>query len=99
MPEDKNNEVLDTLTAREGEVLEQRFGLKDGYSRTLEEVGRQVAGDGVRREGVVLPGEVQAARAAAVEGEAVLHLDTESPKRIFSFNILDKDTRTLSPTS
>ena len=34
-------EVLDTLTEREREVLEQRFGLKDGYSRTLEEVGRQ----------------------------------------------------------
>jgi RNA polymerase sigma factor (sigma-70 family) len=34
-------DVLDTLTEREREVLEQRFGLKDGYSRTLEEVGRQ----------------------------------------------------------
>jgi RNA polymerase primary sigma factor len=33
--------VLDTLTPREREVIEQRFGLRDGYSRTLEEVGRQ----------------------------------------------------------
>ena len=33
--------VIGTLTEREREVLEQRFGLKDGYSRTLEEVGRQ----------------------------------------------------------
>jgi RNA polymerase primary sigma factor len=41
MLKDKINEVLDTLTEREREVLEQRFGLKDGYSRTLEEVGRQ----------------------------------------------------------
>ena len=38
---DKISEVLDTLTDREREVLEQRFGLKDGYSRTLEEVGTQ----------------------------------------------------------
>ena len=38
---DRINEVLDTLTDREREVLEQRFGLKDGYSRTLEEVGTQ----------------------------------------------------------
>ena len=34
-------DVLDTLTERERQVLEQRFGLVDGYSRTLEEVGRQ----------------------------------------------------------
>jgi len=38
---DRISEVLDTLTEREREVLEQRFGLKDGYSRTLEEVGTQ----------------------------------------------------------
>ena len=38
---DRISEVLDTLTDREREVLEQRFGLKDGYSRTLEEVGTQ----------------------------------------------------------
>ncbi len=31
--------VLDTLTEREREVLKLRFGLEDGYSRTLEEVG------------------------------------------------------------
>jgi RNA polymerase primary sigma factor len=38
---DKIKDVLDTLTERERQVLEQRFGLVDGYSRTLEEVGRQ----------------------------------------------------------
>ncbi|MEM1296226.1 MAG: RNA polymerase sigma factor RpoD [Verrucomicrobiota bacterium] len=38
---DKIREVLDTLTERERQVLEQRFGLVDGYSRTLEEVGKQ----------------------------------------------------------
>jgi RNA polymerase primary sigma factor len=38
---DKIRDVLDTLTDRERAVLEQRFGLIDGYSRTLEEVGRQ----------------------------------------------------------
>ncbi len=34
-------DVLHTLTEREQEVLTLRFGLKDGYSRTLEEVGRK----------------------------------------------------------
>ncbi len=38
---DKIKDVLDTLTDRERQVLEQRFGLVDGYSRTLEEVGKQ----------------------------------------------------------
>ena len=32
--------VLDTLTDRERRVLSLRFGLHDGYSRTLEEVGK-----------------------------------------------------------
>ena len=34
-------DVLHTLTERERAVLTLRFGLGDGYSRTLEEVGRQ----------------------------------------------------------
>jgi RNA polymerase primary sigma factor len=34
-------DVLGTLTAREQEVLTLRFGLNDGYSRTLEEVGKK----------------------------------------------------------
>ncbi len=38
---EKIRDVLDSLTDRERAVLEQRFGLVDGYSRTLEEVGRQ----------------------------------------------------------
>lgn len=33
-------DVLKSLTDREREVLTYRFGLKDGYSRTLEEVGK-----------------------------------------------------------
>lgn len=33
------DEVLDKLTVREKEVLRMRFGLDDGYARTLEEVG------------------------------------------------------------
>jgi RNA polymerase primary sigma factor len=33
--------VLDTLQDREKEVLELRFGLKDGTSHTLEEVGKK----------------------------------------------------------
>lgn len=38
---DQLNEVLNTLTEREREVLKLRFGLKDGKARTLEEVGSQ----------------------------------------------------------
>ncbi|MBI3852000.1 MAG: RNA polymerase sigma factor RpoD [Verrucomicrobia bacterium] len=35
------HDVLESLTERERKVLELRFGLGDGYSRTLEEVGKQ----------------------------------------------------------
>jgi RNA polymerase primary sigma factor len=38
---EKIMDVLDSLTERERRVLSLRFGLQDGYSRTLEEVGRQ----------------------------------------------------------
>ena len=34
-------DVLDSLTPRERRVLQLRFGLEDGRSRTLEEVGRE----------------------------------------------------------
>jgi hypothetical protein len=47
MLKDRVIDVLDTLNPREREVLEQRFGLVDGYSRTLEEVAKQF---GVTRE-------------------------------------------------
>ena len=35
------DEVLDTLTEREQKVLRLRFGMDDGRSRTLEEVGKE----------------------------------------------------------
>ncbi len=34
-------QVLDTLTDRERDVIKLRFGLDDGYPRTLEEVGKK----------------------------------------------------------
>jgi len=40
-------EVLETLNPRERKVLELRFGLRDGRTRTLEEVGKEF---GVTRE-------------------------------------------------
>ena len=40
-------DVLDSISQREKRVLELRFGLEDGRSRTLEEVGREF---GVTRE-------------------------------------------------
>ena len=36
------DEVLNKLTARERDVLKMRFGLDDGYARTLEEVGSRL---------------------------------------------------------
>ena len=44
---DHIEDVLDTLNPRERKVLELRFGLKDGRTRTLEEVGKEF---GVTRE-------------------------------------------------
>ncbi len=44
---EKLEDVLHNLTAREKKVLKLRFGLEDGRSRTLEEVGREF---GVTRE-------------------------------------------------
>jgi RNA polymerase primary sigma factor len=38
---DRLKDVLESLTEREQDVLKLRFGLQDGYSRTLEEVGRK----------------------------------------------------------
>ncbi|MBR4292587.1 MAG: sigma-70 family RNA polymerase sigma factor, partial [Clostridia bacterium] len=35
------SEVLHTLTPREEQVLRLRFGLDDGHTRTLEEVGKK----------------------------------------------------------
>jgi RNA polymerase primary sigma factor len=37
--QEKLDEVLSSLTEREEKVLRLRFGLGDGYPRTLEEVG------------------------------------------------------------
>jgi RNA polymerase primary sigma factor len=37
----KLSDVLTSLSERERQVLELRFGLMDGYPRTLEEVGKQ----------------------------------------------------------
>ena len=43
MLKDRLKDVLHTLTDRERAVLDYRFGLTDGYSRTLEEVGKEFA--------------------------------------------------------
>lgn len=44
---DDLEDILDTLSPRERRVLQLRFGLVDGHSRTLEEVGKRF---GVTRE-------------------------------------------------
>jgi RNA polymerase primary sigma factor len=38
---DTLHDVLQTLTERERKIVEMRFGLIDGYERTLEEIGKQ----------------------------------------------------------
>ena len=40
MLKDKIDTVLKTLTYREREIIKLRYGLGDGYTYTLEEVGR-----------------------------------------------------------
>ena len=40
MLKEQLSEVLRTLSAREADVLRLRFGLDDGKTRTLEEVGQ-----------------------------------------------------------
>ena len=47
MLKEQVDDVLESLSERERAVLEMRFGLDDGRSRTLEEVGREF---GVTRE-------------------------------------------------
>ncbi len=47
MLKEQMEDVLDSLSERERKVLELRFGLDDGRTRTLEEVGREF---GVTRE-------------------------------------------------
>ncbi len=40
MLKERINEVLDSLTFREREIIKLRYGIGDGYTYTLEEVGR-----------------------------------------------------------
>jgi RNA polymerase primary sigma factor len=40
MLKEKIEDVLDTLTYREREIIKLRYGIGDGYTYTLEEVGR-----------------------------------------------------------
>ncbi|MHC4250613.1 MAG: sigma-70 family RNA polymerase sigma factor, partial [Planctomycetota bacterium] len=41
MLKDKMERVLDSLTYREREIIKLRYGIGDGYTYTLEEVGRR----------------------------------------------------------
>ena len=41
MLDDRLMDVLSTLTPREEKVLKLRFGIEDGRTRTLEEVGKE----------------------------------------------------------
>ncbi len=63
------NKAMGTLTERERGVLELRYGLVDGTSRTLEEVGRKY---GVTRE-----------RIRQIEAKAIRKLKHPSRRKIF----------------
>jgi RNA polymerase primary sigma factor len=41
MLKEKVESVLDTLTYREREIIKLRYGIGDGYTYTLEEVGKK----------------------------------------------------------
>jgi RNA polymerase primary sigma factor len=59
--------MLDTLTARERRVIELRYGLEDGYNRTLAELGDEL---GVSRE-----------RVRQIEAEALMKLRASQDTR------------------
>ena len=61
-------DLLDTLNEREKKVLSLRFGLDDGRSRTLEEVGKEF---GVTKE-----------RIRQIEANALRKLDYGIKKKI-----------------
>jgi RNA polymerase primary sigma factor len=42
MRREKIDQVLETLTTREREVVKLRYGLLDGYTYTLDEVGQKL---------------------------------------------------------
>ena len=74
------DKVLDTLTERERKVLELRYGLKDGRTRTLEEVGKVF---GVTRE-----------RIRQIEAKALRKLRHPSRAKILK-PYLDEDYRVV----
>ena len=68
MLKDKLSDVLGTLTERERRIVELRFGLVDGYARTLEEV---VLGYKVTRERIR---QIEARRSGLRHPTRVRHL-------------------------
>ena len=61
------NHVLETLTGRQREVLEMRYGLADGQERTLEEIGQAY---GLTRERIR---QIEAKALKTVENRRILH--------------------------
>ncbi len=74
--------ALDHLTFKERRVLELRFGIIDGRSRTLEETGRDLAHE--------FPGyDVTRERIRQIEAKALRKL--RHPRRARAFEIIGKD--------
>ena len=79
---DKIDNVLHSLAAREKEVLILRFGLSDGYPRTLEEVGRhfKVTRERIRQiEAKALRKMRHPTRMRQLQGDFEGDLDTSGP--------------------
>ncbi len=82
MLKDRIEEVLKTLTYREREIIKLRYGIGDGYTYTLEEVGRifKVTRERVRQvEAKAIRKLQHPVRARKLEG----FLDGETPVEVF----------------
>jgi len=82
MLKDRIEEVLKTLTYREREIIKLRYGIGDGYTYTLEEVGRifKVTRERVRQvEAKAIRKLQHPVRARKLEGFLEAHQPTEEP--------------------
>jgi len=93
---EKIDNVLHSLAPREKEVLMLRFGLQDGYPRTLEEVGRhfRVTRERIRQiEAKALRKMRHPTRMRQLQGDFEGDLDTSGP----GFDQFRKDLAAESP--
>src|SRR5690606_32273756 len=84
MLKDKIEEVLQTLNYREREIIKLRYGIGDGYTYTLEEVGRifKVTRERVRQvEAKAIRKLQHPVRARTLQGFMARAVETFNPRR------------------